>query len=98
MQGGLIMPSIDNYCLKPDYFTGVSQGNGNNVDTANDRWLNKNRASHVKYGDLYLYASSMQVNRDSSHGSFMGYQAKNVTFNLAHADYGNAIAFQCKGV
>lgn len=78
------MPSIDNYCLKPDYFTGVSQGNGDNVDTANDRWLNKNRASHV--------------NRDSSHGSFMGYQAKNVTFNLAHADYGNAITFQCKGV
>ena len=34
------MPSIDNYCLKPDYFTGVSQGNGDNVDTANDRWLN----------------------------------------------------------
>ena len=28
------MPSIDNYCLKPDYFTGVSQGNGDNVDTA----------------------------------------------------------------
>ena len=43
------MPSIDNYCLKPDYFTGVSQGNGDTVDTANDRWLNKNRASHVKY-------------------------------------------------
>lgn len=92
------MAAIDYYCLKPDYFTGVSQGNGDTMSTVNDRWLNKNRASHVKYGDLYLYASSLQVNRDSSHGSFMGYQAKNITFNLAHADYGNAIVFQCKEI
>lgn len=92
------MAAIDYYCLKPDYFTGVSQGNGTFSSLVDDIWLNKNRATSVVQGTLTLFLSSLQVNRDSSHGSFMGYVCKGLPITVAHADYGNAVKFQCKEI
>ena len=101
------MASYQSYCLKPDYFTGVS---GWANSSTNDQWLIKNRGTLVKYkqitqtraGDVSgvtvtLFSSSLQVNRDEPHGAFMGFIQKNINIAVTN-DRGYSTYFQCKGV
>lgn len=101
------MASYQSYCLKPDYFTGVS---GWTNSSTNDQWLIKNRGTLVKYkqitqtraGDVSgvtvtLFSSSLQVNRDDPHGAFMGFIQKNINIAVTN-DRGYSTSFQCKGV
>lgn len=103
------MASYQSYCLKPDYFTGVS---GWANSSTNDQWLIKNRGTLVKVkykqitqtraGDvsdvtLLLFSSSLQVNRDEPHGAFMGFIQKNINIAVTN-DRGYSTYFQCKGV
>ena len=101
------MASYQSYCLKPDYFTGVS---GWANSSTNDQWLIKNRGTLVKYkqitqtraGDvsgvtLLLFSSALHVNRDEPHGAFMGFIQKNINIAVTN-DRGYSTYFQCKGV
>lgn len=101
------MASYQSYCLKPDYFTGVS---GWANSSTNDQWLIKNRGTLVTYkqntqtraGDLSgiritLFSSTLQVNRDEPHGAFMGFIQKNINIAVTN-DRGYSTYFQCKGV
>lgn len=101
------MASYQSYCLKPDYFTGVS---GWANSSTNDQWLIKNRGTLVKYkqiiqtraGDLSvatcdLYVTSLHHNRDEPHGAFMGFIQKNINIAVTN-DRGYSTYFQCKGV
>lgn len=101
------MASYQSYCLKPDYFTGVS---GWANSSTNDQWLIKNRGNSVKYkqitqtraGDVSgvtvtLFSSALQVNRDEPHGAFMGFIQKNINIAVTN-DRGYSTYFQCKGV
>lgn len=101
------MASYQSYCLKPDYFTGVS---GWANSSTNDQWLIKNRGTLVKYkqitqtraGDVSgvivtLFSSTLQVNRDEPHGAFMGFIQKNINIAVTN-DRGYSTYFQCKGV
>lgn len=101
------MASYQSYCLKPDYFTGVS---GWANSSTNDQWLIKNRGTLVTYkqntqtraGDLIgiritLFSSALQVNRDEPHGAFMGFIQKNINIAVTN-DRGYSTYFQCKGV
>lgn len=101
------MASYQSYCLKPDYFTGVSDWANSST---NDQWLIKNRGTLVKYeritqtraGDLIgvtydLYVTSLQYNRDEPHGAFMGFIPKNINITVTN-NRGYSTYFQCKGV
>ena len=101
------MASYQSYCLKPDYFTGVS---GWANSSTNDQWLIKNRGTLVKYkqitktraGDVsgvtvILFSSTLHVNRDEPHGAFMGFIQKNINIAVTN-DKGYSTYFQCKGV
>lgn len=101
------MASYQSYCLKPDYFTGVS---GWANSSTNDQWLIKNRGTLVTYkqitqtraGDVSgvtrdLYVTSLQYNRDEPHGAFMGFIQKNINIAVTN-DRGYSTYFQCKGV
>lgn len=101
------MASYQSYCLKPDYFTGVS---GWANSSTNDQWLIKNRGTLVEYkqitqtraGDVSgvmvtLFSSTLQVNRDEPHGAFMGFIQKNINIAVTN-DRGYSTYFQCKGV
>lgn len=99
------MASYQSYCLKPDYFTGVS---GWANSSTNDQWLIKNRGKLVAYkqitqtraGDVSsvtLFSSSLHHNRDEPHGAFMGFIQKNINITVTN-DRGYSTYFQCKGV
>lgn len=89
------MASYQSYCLKPDYFTGVS---GWANSSTNDQWLIKNRGTLVKYNNSRdLYVTSLQHNRDDPHGAFMGFIQKNINIAVTN-DRGYSTYFQCKGV
>ena len=89
------MASYQSYCLKPDYFTGVS---GWANSSTNDQWLIKNRGTLVKYNNsCVLYVTSLQHNRDEPHGAFMGFIQKNINIAVTN-DRGYSTYFQCKGV
>ena len=99
------MASYQSYCLKPDYFTGVSGWADSSTD---DRWLIKNRGKSVMYkeitqtlaGDVSsvtLFLSTLHVNRDEPHGAFMGFIQKNINIAITN-DRGYSTYFQCKGV
>ena len=99
------MASYQSYCLKPDYFTGVS---GWANSSTNDQWLIKNRGTLVTYkqitqtraGDVSsvtLFSSALQVNRDEPHGAFMGFIQKNINIAVTN-NQGYSTYFQCKGV
>lgn len=89
------MASYQSYCLKPDYFTGVS---GWANSSTNDQWLIKNRGTLVKYNNSRdLYVTSLQYNRDEPHRAFMGFIQKNINIAVTN-DQGYSTYFQCKGV
>lgn len=99
------MASYQSYCLKPDYFTGVS---GWASSSTNDQWLIKNRGISVtckqitqtRAGDVSsvtLFSSSLQYNRDEPHGAFMGFIQKNISIAVTN-NRGYSTYFQCKGV
>lgn len=89
------MASYQLYCLKPDYFTGVS---GWANSSTNDQWLIKNRGTIVKYNNSRdLYVTSLQHNRDEPHGAFMAFIQKNINIAVTN-DRGDSTYFQCKGV
>lgn len=89
------MASYQSYCLKPDYFTGVS---GWANSSTNDQWLIKNRGTLVKYNNSRdLYVTSLQYNRDEPHGAFMGFIQKNINIAVTN-NRGYSTYFQCKGV
>lgn len=99
------MASYQSYCLKPDYFTGVS---GWANSSTNDQWLIKNRGNSVTYkqitqtraGDVSsvtLFSSALHYNRDEPHGAFMGFIQKNINIAVTN-DRGYSTYFQCKGV
>lgn len=101
------MASYQSYCLKPDYFTGVS---GWANSSTNDQWLIKNRGTLVEYkkisqtraGDVSsvtvtLFSSALHYNRDEPHGAFMGFIQKNINIAVTN-DRGYSTYFQCKGV
>lgn len=103
------MASYQSYCLKPDYFTGVS---GWANSSTNDQWLIKNRGTLVTHtyiqitqtraGDINsvtvtLFLSSLHHNRDEPHGAFMGFIQKNINIAVTN-DRGYSTYFQCKGV
>lgn len=89
------MASYQSYCLKPDYFTGVSDWANSST---NDQWLIKNRGTLVKYNNSRdLYVTSLQYNRDEPHGAFMGFIQKNINIAVTN-DRGYSTYFQCKGV
>lgn len=89
------MASYQSYCLKPDYFTGVS---GWANSSTNDQWLIKNRGTIVKYNNSRdLYVTSLQYNRDEPHGAFMAFIQKNINIAVTN-DRGYSTYFQCKGV
>lgn len=89
------MASYQSYCLKPDYFTGVSDWANSST---NDQWLIKNRGTLVKYNNsLDLYVTRLQYNRDEPHGAFMGFIQKNINIAVTN-DRGYSTYFQCKGV
>lgn len=89
------MASYQSYCLKPDYFTGVS---GWANSSTNDQWLIKNRGTLVKYNNSRdLYVTMLHHNRDEPHGAFMGFIQKNINIAVTN-DRGYSTYFQCKGV
>lgn len=99
------MASYQSYCLKPDYFTGVSDWADSSTD---DQWLIKNRGTLVTYkqitqtqaGDVSsvtLFTSTLQRNRDEPHGAFMAFIQKNINIAVTNS-YGYSTYFQCKGV
>ena len=99
------MSSYTNYCLKPNYFTGVS---GWANSSTNDQWLIKNRGNSVEYtqitptraGDVSsvtLYSSILHVNRDEPHGAFFAFVPKGESL-IVDNGRGNSTYFQCKEI
>lgn len=99
------MSSYTNYCIKPDYFTGVS---GWEYSESNDQWLIKNRGNSVadvqvtptRAGEIYsvtLFSSALHTNRDEPHGAFFAFVPKgeNLTVNNGRGD---STYFQCKEI
>lgn len=99
------MSSYTNYCLKPDYFTGVS---GWKSSGSNDQWLIKNRGNSVLHnqiiptraGDISsvtLYSSALHVNRDEPHGAFFAFvpKGKSMVVDNGRED---STYFQCKEI
>lgn len=94
------MASYQSYCLKPDYFTGVS---GWANSSTNDQWLIKNRGQEVSYlntldgSALVLFISTLHYNRDEPHGAFMTFIPKGIELSIVN-NRGYSTYFQCKGV
>lgn len=99
------MSSYTNYCIKPNYFTGVS---GWANSSTNDQWLIKNRGNSVAYiqiaptragdvSDVTLYTSALHVNRDEPHGAFVSFVPKNINFSVDNGR-GDSKYFQCKEI
>jgi hypothetical protein len=89
------MSSYTNYCIKPNYFTGVS---GWANSSTNDQWLIKNRGNNVKYNtSTVLYDSTLHTNRDEPHGAFVSFVPKNSNFSVDNGR-GDSKYFQCKEI
>lgn len=99
------MSSFEGYCLKPDYFTGVS---GWEDSGSNDQWLIKNRGNSVvsnqitptRAGELIgvtLYSSALHVNRDEPHGAFFAFVPKGTSLTVNNGR-GDSTYFQCKEI
>lgn len=89
------MSSYTNYCIKPNYFTGVS---GWANSSTNDQWLIKNRGNNVKYNtSTVLYDSTLHKNRDEPHGAFVSFVPKNRNFSVDNGR-GDSKYFQCKEI
>lgn len=99
------MSSYTNYCIKPNYFTGVS---GWANSGTNDQWLIKNRGNSVLYkqitptraGDVSsvtLYSSALHTNRDEPHGAFFAFVPKGESLTVDNGR-GNSTYFQCKEI
>lgn len=99
------MSSYTNYCIKPNYFTGVS---GWANSSTNDQWLIKNRGNSVTYtqitqtraGDVSsvtLFSSTLHTNRDEPHGAFFAFVPKNSDFSVDNGR-GDSKYFQCKEI
>lgn len=99
------MSSYTNYCIKPNYFTGVS---GWKDSGTNDQWLIKNRGNSVSYieitptraGDVSsvtLFSSTLHVNRDEPHGAFFAFVPKGESLTVNN-DRGDSKYFQCKEI
>lgn len=99
------MSSYTNYCIKPNYFTGVS---GWANSGTNDQWLIKNRGNSVIYeqitptraGDVSsvkLYSSALHTNRDEPHGAFFAFVPKGESLTVDNGR-GNSTYFQCKEI
>lgn len=88
------MASYQSYCLKPDYFTGVS---GWANSSTNDQWLIKNRGTLVKYKTVTLFSSNLHYHRDEPHGAFMAFIQKNINIAVTN-DLGYSTYFQCKEI
>lgn len=99
------MSSYTNYCIKPNYFTGVS---GWADSGTNDQWLIKNRGNSVTYvyvtptraGDLdsvTLYSSALHTNRDEPHGAFFAFVPKGIRLSVNNGR-GDSTYFQCKEI
>lgn len=96
------MSSYTNYCIKPNYFTGVS---GWEDSSTNDQWLIKNRGNSVAYkqitqtqagdvSDVALYSSTLHVNRDEPHGAFVAFVPKGTSL-IVDNGRGDSTYFQC---
>lgn len=105
MLGRVTMANYSNYCLKPDYFTGVS---GWKDSGSNDQWLIKNRGNSVMYkqisqtraGDVNsvtLFLSTLHYNRDEPHGAFCAFVPKGESLTVDNGR-GYSTYFQCKGL
>lgn len=94
------MASYQSYCLKPDYFTGVSDWANSST---NDQWLIKNRGQEVSYLNTpdgsarVLFFSTLHYNRDEPHGAFMAFIPKGIELSIMN-NRGYSTYFQCKGV
>ena len=95
------MSSYTNYCIKPDYFTGVS---GWKDSGSNDQWLIKNRGNSVTYkqitpvraGDVSsvtLYSSTLH----EPHGAFVAFVPKGNSLTVDNGR-GDSTYFQCKEI
>lgn len=99
------MSSYTNYCIKPNYFTGVS---GWANSSTNDQWLIKNRGYSVAYkqitparaGDVSsvtLYSSPLHTNRDGPHGAFFAFVPKGESLTVNNGG-GDSTYFQCREI
>lgn len=99
------MSSYTNYCIKPNYFTGVSGWASSGTD---DQWLIKNRGNSVscvqvipvRAGDLdsvTLFSSTLHVNRDEPHGAFFAFVPKGKRLTVDNGR-GDSTYFQCKEI
>lgn len=99
------MSSYTNYCIKPNYFTGVS---GWANSSTNDQWLIKNRGNSVSYvqitptraGELVgvtLFSSFLHTNRDEPHGAFFAFVPKGESLSVNNGR-GDSTYFQCKEI
>lgn len=99
------MSSYTNYCIKPNYFTGVS---GWANSGTNDQWLIKNRGYSVAYMEIIpsrageiagvrLYSSTLHTNRDEPHGAFVAFVPKGELM-IVDNDRGDSTYFQCKEI
>lgn len=99
------MASYQSYCLKPDYFTGVSDWANSST---NDQWLIKNRGNSVANNqiiptragelvDVTLYLSTLHVNRDEPHGAFVAFVPKGTSLTVNNGR-GDSTYFQCKEI
>lgn len=99
------MSSFRGYCLKPDYFTGVS---GWEDSGSNDQWLIKNRGNSVacvqiiptragETSDVKLFSSTLHVNRDEPHGAFFAFVPKGERM-IVDNGRGDSTYFQCKEI
>lgn len=99
------MSSYTNYCIKPNYFTGVS---GWKDSGSNDQWLIKNMGNSVDYkqitqtrgsdvSNVTLYSSVLHHNRDEPHGAFVAFVPKGTSLTVNNG-YGDSTYFQCKEI
>lgn len=99
------MSSYTKYCIKPNYFTGVS---GWANSSTNDQWLIKNRGNSVTYkqitptraGDVSsvtLYSSTLHTNHDEPHGAFSAFVPKGTSLSVDNGR-GDSKYFQCKEI
>lgn len=99
------MSSYTNYCIKPNYFTGVS---GWKNSSTNDQWLIKNRGNSVAYTQIILsrageiggdtlYSSTLHTNRDEPHGAFVAFVPKGERLTVSNGR-GDSTYFQCREI
>lgn len=85
------MSFYPDYCLEPDYRTGVS---GWSNSSTNDQWLIKNRGNSVTVNNVSLYTSSLHVNRDEPHGAFVVFVPASISASVDNGR-GSSTYFQC---